>query len=89
MLTKEVFVKQILGDRLDARIELGSLERHLGDDLERISILDRFCGIWTPNEWPVVPDEHRADFHRIDTLKALNDDVASFPFVGRSNFLRS
>jgi hypothetical protein len=41
MLTQKVFVKQILGDRLDAGVELGSLKGHLGDDLERICILDR------------------------------------------------
>jgi hypothetical protein len=41
MLAQKVFVKQILGDRLDARVELGSLKGHLGDDLERICILDR------------------------------------------------
>jgi hypothetical protein len=41
MLTQKVFVKEILGDRLDARVEVGSLKGNLSDDLERICILDR------------------------------------------------
>jgi hypothetical protein len=49
MLAQKVFVKQILGDRLDARVELGSLKGHLSDDLKRTCILDRLECTGTPN----------------------------------------
>ena len=86
MFPQKMLVEQSLGNRLCRGIDLESFPSHFRNDFQGQGVFHSLGARGSPGKRSVPGDQDCADLLRIEVLKALDNDIPGFPFVGALDF---